>query len=752
MRILRQLMLVSLAAFTAAAISAACLAAQCRDNQRRVTVADTIQMNALVPPEAEGASSFDRTGLFSPDRKHFALLVSKGDLRNNTNRYTLLIFDTRNAFLSGKPEAFLRMSSSSNRPAIRDLRWLEDNHTVLFIGEPPRSLPAIYSFDISNRVLAKRTAYRTAIVDYGASDDGSVIVFEADPPGRDIVNDSETRRHGFVISGQDLSTILLSGERSAESMALTSRELYVQMRDGEAKKIRMVDGIWPVLTLSVAPNGKYALVEVFASRIPHAWLEYKNRILHEFAAAHRQSEQPSYVETYLLLDTRTAKISSLINTPKDWRHDGILWIDGGHSLIVSNSYLPLAGAMTPAERDVRERQPFVVEIALPSRSITPIGTDPLVAARWNPVSRDVVLENREKPRQISIYRNHERQWTRVLPVPDSATIAHVQLSIQQGMNTPPTVWISNPISGQARLLLNLNPQFAQLCFGWEREINWPATDGRSEQGGLYLPPDYEEGQRYPLVIQTHGFDPTRFWIDGPWSSAFAAQPLAAKDIVVLQIGYDEFGRSTPEEGPRQMAAFEGAIRYLSNAGIVDADRVGIIGFSRTVYHVAYSLTHSKIRFAAATLADGFDGGYFQAIASPSAAADADAVNGGAPYGSGLQLWMARSPDFNVAHLSSPVRLEAYGMASTIGEWEWYSLLSQMKRPIDYILLPDATHLLVRPWDRMTSLQGNVDWFCFWLRGEADPAPGKSAQYDRWRQLRVMQESNKEAVAGSASHP
>ena len=76
------------------------------------------------------------------------------------------------------------------------------------------------------------------------------------------------------------------------------------------------------------------------------------------------------------------------------------------------------------------------------------------------------------------------------------------------------------------------------------------------------PIDYQEGERYPLVIQTHGWNPQRFWPDGPYSSAFAAQPLAGKGIVVVQLEENVTNVSTSKEGPNEMAAYEGAVDYL----------------------------------------------------------------------------------------------------------------------------------------------------------------------------------------------
>ena len=74
-------------------------------------------------------------------------------------------------------------------------------------------------------------------------------------------------------------------------------------------------------------------------------------------------------------------------------------------------------------------------------------------------------------------------------------------------------------------------------------------------------------------------------------------------------------------------------------------------------------------------------------------------------------------------------------------WEFFSGLFRQGKPVDFVYLPAAEHVVVKPWERMTSQQGNVDWFCFWLKGEEDPDPTKAEQYARWRELRKLQEQN-----------
>ena len=289
----------------------------------------------------------------------------------------------------------------------------------------------------------------------------------------------------------------------------------------------------------------------------------------------------------------------------------------------------------------------------------------------------------------------------------------------------------------------MNPQFGRLSFGRVETVSWKATDGHVVQGGLFFPPNYEPGKRYPLVIQTHGYRPGKFYIDGPWSTAFAAQPLAGKGVMVLQVGYstkhddgDPPFFKTPQEAPREMAVYEGAIDYLDGRGLVDRNRVGIIGFSRTVYKSAYTLTHSKYHFAAATFADGITGGLYEYLLFN--VQNDPLLNGGPPFVETLALWIKNAPEFSMDKVHTPVRLEAGSPTSALGLWNWFSGLSLLRKPVDFIYLPHGTHLLNKPSERMVSQQGNVDWFCFWLKGEEDPDPAKAEQYARWRELRKLQ--------------
>jgi hypothetical protein len=398
-----------------------------------------------------------------------------------------------------------------------------------------------------------------------------------------------------------------------------------------------------------------------------------------------------------------------------------------------------------AERESRRVNKYVVEITLPDGRVRKISASDMKVTAWDSTTNRIRLESGFwwKPMSPVFYEkeSYKGNWKRVEQGPEALGNPPIQVAVAEGINRPPTVVASDPATKRNSVLLDLNPGFERLKFGNVEAIEWKATDGHLVRGGLFFPPGFISGERYPLVIQTHGFDPDHFYMDGPWSGAFCARPLAANGFVVLQVGsspdHEEDGKyaQTPQEAPREMAGYEGAIEYLDNKDIIDRTRVGIIGFSRTVYTVTYTLTHSKYRFAAATIADGVDGSYFQYLAF--GLGDYVLVNGGEPSGPTLKLWMQHAPGFNLDKVRTPLRIEAYGPWAILEGWECYAGLSHMNKPVDFIYLPDAQHLLVKPWEQRLSQQGNVDWFMFWMLGKNRISPDAAAQYLRWNALRRL---------------
>jgi dipeptidyl aminopeptidase/acylaminoacyl peptidase len=227
-----------------------------------------------------------------------------------------------------------------------------------------------------------------------------------------------------------------------------------------------------------------------------------------------------------------------------------------------------------------------------------------------------------------------------------------------------------------------------------------------------------------------------FLTDGSYTTAFAARPLAAAGIVVLQMAGRRENEVTAREASDNVTALESAVRHLNRQGLIDPSRVGVIGFSRTAYYVESTLVARPNLFAAATIADGVDYSYLQYLMfSENIQTESETIYGSPPFAEGLRGWMSASPGFRLNNVRTPLRIEAITPASVLAEWEIYASLRLQGKPVDLIYFPNGQHILQAPLERLASQGGNVDWFRFWLQDYEDPDPAKAEQYVRWRQMR-----------------
>jgi hypothetical protein len=160
-----------------------------------------------------------------------------------------------------------------------------------------------------------------------------------------------------------------------------------------------------------------------------------------------------------------------------------------------------------------------------------------------------------------------------------------------------------------------------------------------------------------------------------------------------------------EEAQDQIAGYESAIERLAADGIIDPERVGIIGFSRTCYYVESALVRNPRWFAAATLADGVDESYMNYLLFGVGRShdEGEQIYGSTPFGDGLKRWTEHAPGFHLDRIQTPIRIEAITSRSVLQEWEIYASLFKQERAVDLIYLPDGQHILQKPLERTMPL-------------------------------------------------
>jgi dipeptidyl aminopeptidase/acylaminoacyl peptidase len=714
-----------------------------RPMKRPVTVADCVRMTKLGDPlYYRGASSRGLVAQFSPDGTKFIVVFRKGNIQTNTNEYSILMWRTADVFKRPRPQLLLTMSSSSNRPAIENATWSADNQTIAFLGEEPGRSHQLYVINTSTSAVNKITKSPTNLVGYSMTADGDTFAYTTESPQRSFFDDN-AKRQGLVISNQLTSE--LATDRTGGRYSFDPHPLFLKNRATPAKKLETIGGVFdwygPPL---ISPDGRHILVATRLKTIDDDWKEYSDATIHNWATAPLNAGEYSSLQRYELIETATGRTRFLSDAPSGKYWSESAWSPDSRSVVITNQYLSLRHTSSE-ERALRQSTAFVVEFELSTGSTIPISHEDLKLRNWDRASNWLVFDAGRndfgtEPKPAVLFRKHGRVWEKTTD--DRKTRSHVEIVLEENMHESPKLYAVDLSARGRAMLLDLNPQFANLEFGEVEEVHWSDATGRNIKGGLYFPVAYSPGKKYPLVIQTHAWTPDKFWIDGPWTTAFAAQPLAGQGMMVLQVGLSAGDDWDSARGvAMEVAALESGIDYLNGQGFIDPNRVGIVGFSLTCLHVKYVLTHSRYRFAAASVTDGEDGGYLQYLTSLNCCTEEveffEKLNGGSPWGK-WPNWVDQSPGFRLDKVQTPLRIVALNTSNSLeGEWEWFAGLRRLGKPVEMVAMKDGAHLLEKPWDRLVSQQGNVDWFAFWLQAEGSTDPSKAAQYERWSKLRNL---------------
>jgi hypothetical protein len=471
---------------------------------------------------------------------------------------------------------------------------------------------------------------------------------------------------------------------------------------------------------------------------------------------------------WIVLDLHTNEAWPLTNSASVSFPTLPLWTSDSHSVVIINDLVPLDG-LSDSDRATRSRQRYTAEVDVHSRTTTVISSqDQLTFKDWDAASDTLTLtpgtSNGETKSASMSYRRGPSGWSELKEPSTIPSLATVE--VQQGLNESWKLVRVEP--GQKKNTVVYDPNEEILTSRRvvrETLFSWRSTSGAELVAGLYWPLGYEKGQRYPLVIQTHGFDENKFSPDGYSTTGYAGQPLAAAGIMVIQAEKcieqcDTPERSALSEGQKVQEDWESLIDRLDSLGLIDRNNIGLQGYSRSCYHELYFLAHSSYSIGGMICADGVDGSYMQymlyAPDNPGFAKEIALMNGGGPFGPNLNTWLVRAPGFNLDKIHAPVRLIGLTTGSSLlEEWEPYAGLVLQGKPAELFFIPEASHNIERPWERIASQQGTVDWFRFWLQGYERTQPITEAeetvqqvtdQYSRWHKLRDLQQADLRSAA------
>jgi dipeptidyl aminopeptidase/acylaminoacyl peptidase len=322
------------------------------------------------------------------------------------------------------------------------------------------------------------------------------------------------------------------------------------------------------------------------------------------------------------------------------------------------------------------------------------------------------------------------------------------VGVSESLDSPPELAVVDRATGRAEVVTALNPALAAVPRGAIRLVTWKSARGDTWNAHLVTPVGYVPGKRYPAVVMVMDMSYNdEYVLDGRfYKSTYPIQALANRGVVVLMTYYPRVFFDEYEQPPQReivLTGTDGAFEYLVREGLADSTRIGITGFSYAGYVTQYAITQSRHRYAAAIAIDNFDASYvsYILVSTPSVSSGIERLYGGGPYGSAQATWLREAPGFNAANVRTPLLLEEHSthMPGEPGTrffgWEPYSALRLLGKPVELVRYPYGEHVLQQATEQYSQAHRHVDWLCFWLKDEIDPAPWKAEQYERWRAMR-----------------
>ena len=240
---------------------------------------------------------------------------------------------------------------------------------------------------------------------------------------------------------------------------------------------------------------------------------------------------------------------------------------------------------------------------------------------------------------------------------EPATDTHV--FARRSGRSPGDVWTADA-SGMRQVTRVFDDIAERFRLPREEAVTWDGEDGVEVEGLLYYPLDYVEGQRYPLVVQTHG-GPASSDQFGEWGSYDYVQVLTDLGYFVLKPNYrgstgygDDFLRNMVgsyfDQAHLDVMA---GVDHLIDQGLVDGDRMAKMGWSAGGHMTNKIITFTD-RFRAASSGAGA-ANWISMYAQSDVRTYRTPWFGGTPWSEDapLEVYREHSPLFQVHNVTTP---------------------------------------------------------------------------------------------------
>ena len=321
--------------------------------------------------------------------------------------------------------------------------------------------------------------------------------------------------------------------------------------------------------------------------------------------------------------------------------------------------------------------------------------------------------------------------------------------VKQDFDISPSLFVTDNFSDTKQVVAT-NPQQKDYFWGKSELVSFINKKGKKMQGALFYPANYEPEKKYPMIVFIYETVSVfvHFYFTPSQRSPYNASNFTTSGYFVFMpdIVYD-----INDPGISAVNCVVPAVEEVLKTGMIDKDKVGIMGHSWGAYQTSFIITQTDIFKAAiagaplTNLISMSNSIYWNAGIPDAKIFETSQGRFDGPWYERMKEYMRNSPMYNAANIKTPL-LVAFGDKDGAVDWhqgiEMYSTMRHMQKPYIMLVYADENHGLAKKENQIDYQKRQREFFDHYLLGK----PAEKWITEGISQQEKMKQKSKENVS------